>query len=458
MCSTTEHINRLRRRNASMASTRVFPAEILSYIFSYVLHDVEREECHRQCDFVRLGHICSEWRDIIISTPLLWSKFRVDISKELYEETPLSKAVPYFPLLLLYVNNSGNCSFHLDVVFPSRFYFCTTQEILQQLQRYVPNVHTLTIKGMTWVPKLLWSSWLSVKDLRIHWRAYGYKRRDISFAEFTCLRSLTIHHQEFPVYMQLPGEQITSLELYNAEVDICMSLLLQCPNLVKFRAYNSNEPGPDNDYVPKHPEPTQNVEELLWSFQSHSACNSLYHQLRFPSLRNFSWFSPIRNQWEDEEMSALHSLVSNFPPTVSRLHLADAVRWPDDFTEFLFANMRNLKKVDIDHCDPSVVIHFLSLLNRMSDWGGCCFLPLLAEVRIAIDYEPGTKKLWENKIASYLVPLFHLRDPHKTSQFSLEIWQYHRKFSRKLRKASVSLREDGYAFDIWKDERRRIYD
>ena len=145
LCSTTEHIDPLRRRNASMASTRVFSAEILSYIFSYVLHDVERKERHRQCEFVRIGHICSEWRDIIISTPPLWSKFRVDIAKELYEETPLSKAVPYFPLLLLYVNNSGNCSFHLDVVFPSYFYFCTTQEILQQLQRYVPNVHTLTI-------------------------------------------------------------------------------------------------------------------------------------------------------------------------------------------------------------------------------------------------------------------------------------------------------------------------
>ena len=82
-------------------------------------------------------------------------------------------------------------------------------------------------------------------------------------------------------------------------------------------------------------------------------------------------------------------------------------------------------------------------------------MSLLAEVRIAIDYESDTKKLWENKIASCLVPLFHLRDPHKTGQFSLEIWQYYRKFSRKLRKASASLREDGYAFAIWKDEHRR---
>ena len=61
-----------------------------------------------------------------------------------------------------------------------------------------------------------------------------------------------------------------------------------------------------------------------------------------------------------------------------------------------------------------------------------------------------TKAQWENKIVSHLVPLFHLRDPHKTGQFSLEIWQYH--FSKKLRKASIPLWKDGYAFAILKDK------
>jgi len=149
-------------------------------------------------------------------------------------------------------------------------------------------------------------------------------------------------------------------------------------------------------------------------------------------------------------MSALRSLVPNLPTTVSRLRLTIAYDWSDDFTEFLFANMRNLKKLYLLHCDPSIIIRFLSLLDRMSDWSGCCFLPLLAGVKIIIDYEPETSTLWENKIASYLVPLFHLRDPHKTGQFSLEIWQYCKISWKELREASVSLRKDGYAFRIWK--------
>ena len=446
LCSTTE----LRRRNASMASTRVFSAEILSYIFSYVLHDVERKERHRQCEFVRLGHICSEWRDIIISTPLLWSKFRVDIAKELYEETPISKVVPYFPLLLLYINNPGNCPFRLDVVFPSYYY--TAQEILKQLQQYVPNVHTLTIQGMSWVSELPWSSWLSVENLTIkflhpHWID---DKRNISFVKFTRLRHLTIHQHTFDRYIQLPGEQITSLELVDVPVDLCMSLLLRCLNLVKFRALQSTEPAPRYHRDLQRPEPTRNLDYLSWSFQSNSACSSVYHQLRFPSLCYLSWYGSTFEGSEDEEMSALRSLVPNLPPTASRLRLTIAYDWSDDFTEFLFVNMRNLRGVYLDHCGLPIIIHFLSLVNRMSDWGGCCILPLLDEVTIEINHSLRTRVLVESKIAPYLLPLFHLRDPYKTRQFTLRIRHYGKTLAKELHEACVSLRKEGYALKIQK--------
>ena len=354
VCSTTEHIDRLRQRNASMASTRIFPAEILSDIFSYIVHDVERNEWNRQCDFVRLGHICSEWRDIILSTPL-WSKFRVDVVKELDEETPISEAVPYLPLLLLYINNSRNSPFHLDVVFYT-YYLYTSQEILKKLQQYIPNVHTLSLLSLNWTEELPWSSWLSVENLTILFRYAQWTddKRDISFGEFTRLRHLTIKSHTLLKFIQLPGEQITSLELVEVPINVCMSLLLQCPNLVKFCAVRSCRP--EFHRVLQRPETTRNLEYLSWNFVSDPACNSLYHQLRFPSLRYFSWYSSPGDHEENEEMSALRSLVSNFPSTVSQLCLSYAYGWPGDFTEFLFANMRNLKKVDVDECDPSIVI------------------------------------------------------------------------------------------------------
>ena len=150
-----------------------------------------------------------------------------------------------------------------------------------------------------------------------------------------------------------------------------MSLLLQCPNLVKFCAVDNRRP--EFHRVLQRPETTRNLEYLSWNFVSDPACNSLYHQLRFPSLRYFSWYSSPGDHEENEEMSALRSLVSNFPSTVSQLCLSYAYGWPGDFTEFLFANMRNLKKVDVDECDPSIVIS-LPVTTQQDEWLGWLLL------------------------------------------------------------------------------------
>ena len=146
-------------------------------------------------------------------------------------------------------------------------------------------------------------------------------------------------------------------------------------------------------------------------------------------------------------MSALRSLVPNLPPTVSRLRLTIAYDWSDDFTEFLFVNTRNLRGV---YLDLPIIIHFLSLVNRMSDWGGCCILPLLDEVTIEINHSLRTRVLVESKIAPYLLPLFHLRDPYKTRQFTLRIRHYGKTLAKELHEACVSLRKEGYALKIQK--------
>ena len=75
-------------------------------------------------------------------------------------------------------------------------------------------------------------------------------------------------------------------------------------------------------------------------------------------------------------MGTLRSLVSNFPPALPQFHLFRAWAWSDEFTEFVFAEMKGLKNVRLVECTHSMVIHFLSLLNKVNDWGGCCILQL----------------------------------------------------------------------------------
>jgi len=98
-----------------------------------------------------------------------------------------------------------------------------------------------------------------------------------------------------------------------------------------------------------------------------------------------------------------------------------------------------------------MAVQFLSLLNRMNDWERCCILPLLAQIIIEPPHMDNKeyKAQMEDKIASHIVPLFHLRDPHKTRQFSLHIVHHNTTVLKGMYEACTSLNKDGYAFEIW---------
>ena len=64
----------------------------------------------------------------------------------------------------------------------------------------------------------------------------------ISLNDFTHLRKLELRGFEHPKDVRLPWEQITSLRLDNSSVDLCISLLVRCPNLVEFHAMNCIKP------------------------------------------------------------------------------------------------------------------------------------------------------------------------------------------------------------------------
>jgi len=103
--------------------------------------------------------------------------------------------------------------------------------------------------------------------------------------------------------------------------------------------------------------------------------------------------------------------------------------------------MKGLKNVRFVECTHSMVIRSLSLLNEVNDWGGgvvafCHYL-------IQSDYwdDEESRMRTQGEIALYIVPLFHLRDPHKTRQFSLQIEEYDeygKTISEKLHEACVS--------------------
>ena len=257
----TRRVTRLQQQNILMASTRVFPVEILCHSFSYV------RNCRSQREFVRLGHICSEWRDVILSTPKLWSQFF------LYIETSSDK-IPDLQLLLLYVNNSGNSPFLLDVSFEYPTSIHLPMKIFKKLHKYVPKVHTLILDGVCWSPAQdlpqFPMSWLSsIQHLKLTFGAdsliWPMKAR-ILLNGFTHLQKLELRDFGYSREVQLPWEQITSLKLHYWPVDHCMSLLVQCPELVEFHALDCHWPESKKPHIPWLSDHTHKLEHLSWGF------------------------------------------------------------------------------------------------------------------------------------------------------------------------------------------------
>lgn len=174
--------------------------------------------------------------------------------------------------------------------------------------------------------------------------------------------------------------------------------------------------------------------------------DSLYHHLQFPSLRTFSWRSSFGEayHWEfpsgdqtKDEMSALHFLIPRFSPIILAGRVHRVLCQPEELTDCLPPRMQTLHGCWL-----------LSLSNRPDD--RFCILPSIAEVVIRLPFQAFTSagREMENKLASLLVSLFHLCDPYKRGRFSLQIMRRENDSMEKVHEACVSLKKDGYAFEI----------
>jgi len=198
-------------------------------------------------------------------------------------------------------------------------------------------------------------SWLSpVENLKLTSGIVsfdGLVNARILLNDFTHLGKLELRRFEHPKDVQLPWEQITSLKLDNSSVDLCMSLLVRCLNFVEFHAMNCIKPKEHHNLrLSGH---AHEFKHLAWGFDDWLDCEFLSHQFRFPSLRTFYWDSPYpysSRRSTEEEMGALRSLFSNFPPSLSQLLLVESLAWSDEFMEFVFVKLKGLKMIYLSDC------------------------------------------------------------------------------------------------------------
>lgn len=310
-----KRVSWLRSLNQLQAATRVFPPEILSTIFeaaykstsrySYT-HDFLGSPPPHTLQVLKLGAVCSQWRDVAWSTPRLW----IDIT------TPKSITLPYIDLLNLQYKNAGGHPVHVRF---TNFYSSDSlgrEMISIVFQREAAKLGSLTM------PQNEHSSWPSiVSDFntisfsRLRSLQLAYHRRiqpnfDFVFPYCPELHELHLDGETDWLAFKFPWSQITVLRLSVMTSSLSLKLILQCRRLVELHCSSIHH---DSVTAPASQDAIDMtlLETLNW--QGAIPCAFLTH-VRCPALHQLNWDvrpSPPRESYMQFFASARHLAILN---------------------------------------------------------------------------------------------------------------------------------------------------
>lgn len=288
----------LRRLNQIKPSTRILPPETLALIFHHASQhipltaDFFPNKKPSRTSPLLIGSVCSHWRQIAWSTPMLWTYI---------DPVPIRRNAQHTDaaLLRLYFKNARALPVSLQIKLDrlSSSPSAASEEILRAV--FLENSRNIGVLMCTsksslrqrWAmlaPKLAHSQFPNLERLEINLRGAPLSRYDTPM--FTHAPKLT--RALFSGY-QLPHEtfweQITVLELSALPVSQCLETLVRCPNLIDFRC---TSPRPSHKSVDSAmhgrntPVTFSHLEKFEWIGALAEWDIFLYTYVRLPNLRH----------------------------------------------------------------------------------------------------------------------------------------------------------------------------
>lgn len=447
-------VSLLRKLNTMQASTRNLTSELLAHIFLLV--------CDQRAA-LRLGGVCSHWRQITLSTPHLWSFLYLYIRASV--DTSERRQNPIY-LVQYYLENTGNVPFSLDLRFDH--YFCPSKEILGLfssllLRREITQkVHGLKLvrAPFEWISSL--PRFLNIADVRIYEPTGcldGILRSHIFHSPR--LRLLMLHDLQStrPVPNNIEHTQITRIFLLRVAIDVAVSLLVRCPNLVQFESTSTTlSELRDVDNIRTYglvdgPIILHQLEHFSWTHPGGvdgSRLNFIYSRLRFPALRIFHW---LTTKCASLDNVALRALLPNFPPTLSFLGITSALGWQRDLVEFVFDYTATTRELRVYGCDYTTMMSMFVVLGgrrRAADQGGV-YLPNLRNMSIdGISFLEVTAAR-EARMVNCIMDTLRHRCRSDNTRFLLQLSRRDGNWAENSRNAFCALKKEGIEVKVWAD-------
>ncbi|KAF5360487.1 hypothetical protein D9756_004529 [Leucocoprinus leucothites] len=315
---TSQRVTLQRRLNAIAASTVTFPYEIISTIFEHACPPldvgntseagvVDTNTTTATTSVVsakdgagvtfpnmpfKLAAVCSQWRDIVLSMPQLWTS----IAFTLYQSQSVSNA---FALDTIF-RRSGNCRVTISLIFASgdegrdrlENDVPPSVDVLDVFMQHSQRWGTLKIDGLPpeWIPVLRQAKNKTPNVERVWLCPYDNSREQQMvdmFVEAPMLRRVTLDNT-FLSAIVLPWSGLTHLKVSWVSIDECAEMLRRCEALVEcdFQRILSNaefHPLPQGD-VP--PVVLQHLKTLRWSYAGDAWEFQLFERMHFPVLKH----------------------------------------------------------------------------------------------------------------------------------------------------------------------------
>lgn len=374
------------------------PFEVLAYIFDLACPELCQHEVRCKygytCSFddrryapLVLGSVCSRWREVVFSSPELWSKFAFEGSK--WE--------PQLPLLRLYLTNTGGSPFSLalDLVRELQpedfggFDLSSSWMEMQPLTDVIFNefpekIHTLRLMGALpgWLCLLSQQRLPNLHNLTFCWEFRLNDVTTITLKE----GAFSVHPQEF-IHMTgavptlqpaLTFPPLTTLHFDQVFIDICVDILFLCPLLIEYHCYNPLDPPTDDRAAFRRSTPVKdpfslpNLKSFGWTpYRGGEYNGALLRSISLPNLEELRWCNGevYPHRITEEENDVFH-FFSALPETIGSLTFRQhAFNFPDpgeyQFNCRLLSRFSRIESLIFDGCSE-LYLHsvFQILANR----------------------------------------------------------------------------------------------